>query len=396
LETALFIAHEYHPGAETLEQKFPTGEKAKPGGFISEESLWSFIIQLVSAIRTVHASGLAVRTLVASKVLLTGKNRYGDKICAVFDFSRLRIVCRIRISGVGLDDVLNPASRQVSLQVKQAEDVVLLGKLILRLACASADHSNPSSLPRALESISTSYSAELHSFTLRLMGLVGANRMKLPVGSPPAYPALDELLQLLAPKMVTQIDRLYGFVICIICLYTAFKLTRFISYCDTLETELIKEVENGRLFRLVVKLGFINERPDYDVANQWSETEDRYLLKLFRDFVFHQVDEDAAPVLDFSHVVEALNKLDIGVEEKILLTSRDEKYMLVLRYDESREPRKAQSDSFPCSYKELRRCLNEAFNELVQRQQAAETTQQQQPSTQVSQPAAQHNFYMTR
>ena len=42
---------------------------------------------------------------------------------------------------------------------------------------------------------------------------------------------------------------------------------------------------------------------------QWSETGDRYLLKLFRDFVFHQTDEEGAPLSDWGHVVEALNKV---------------------------------------------------------------------------------------
>ncbi len=54
-------------------------------------------------------------------------------------------------------------------------------------------------------------------------------------------------------------------------------------------SELSKEVENGRLLRLLVKLGFINERPGGDVDKSWSETGDRYVLKLFRDHVFHQV-----------------------------------------------------------------------------------------------------------
>lgn len=44
-------------------------------------------------------------------------------------------------------------------------------------------------------------------------------------------------------------------------------------HSDVLEGELDKELENGRLFRLAVKLGFINERPEYDMGNsQWSET----------------------------------------------------------------------------------------------------------------------------
>lgn len=39
-------------------------------------------------------------------------------------------------------------------------------------------------------------------------------------------------------------------------------------------------------------------------------------MKLFRDFVFHQVGEDGAPILDWGHVAEALSKLDAGVPEK--------------------------------------------------------------------------------
>jgi hypothetical protein len=33
-----------------------------------------------------------------------------------------------------------------------------------------------------------------------------------------------------------------------------------------LETELMKELDNGRLLRLLVKLGFINERPECVLA----------------------------------------------------------------------------------------------------------------------------------
>jgi hypothetical protein len=35
----------------------------------------------------------------------------------------------------------------------------------------------------------------------------------------------------------------------------------------------------------------------------------RYVLKLFRDYVFHSVDEMGHPVLDLTHVLLALNKV---------------------------------------------------------------------------------------
>jgi len=35
------------------------------------------------------------------------------------------------------------------------------------------------------------------------------------------------------------------------------------SAVDQLEAELMSELENGRLVRLLTKMGFINERPEY-------------------------------------------------------------------------------------------------------------------------------------
>lgn len=119
------------------------------------------------------------------------------------------------------------------------------------------------------------------------------------------------------------------------------------AYTDGLEAELSKELENGRLFRLMVKLGFINERPEFEMDPSWSETGDRYLLKLFRDFVFHQVYDDGAPVVDWGHVVECLNKLDVGVPERVMLMSRDEQSIIVV------------------SYADLKRCAESAFAELL-------------------------------
>lgn len=85
-----------------------------------------------------------------------------------------------------------------------------------------------------------------------------------------------------------------------------------------------------------------------------SEYGDCYMLKLFRDYVFHQVNiffspfewveknvkllpqvmDDNRPWLDMAHVVSNLNKLDAGVAEKITLMSRDEQNVLVVSYAE--------------------------------------------------------------
>jgi PAB-dependent poly(A)-specific ribonuclease subunit 3 len=63
---------------------------------------------------------------------------------------------------------------------------------------------------------------------------------------------------------------------------------------------------------------------------------DRYVLKLFRDYVFHQTLSDGAPVVDGGHVVTALNKLDTGDTEQMLLSSRDNKDLLVVSFADVR------------------------------------------------------------
>ena len=79
--------------------------------------------------------------------------------------------------------------------------------------------------------------------------------------------------------------------------------------------------------RLLLKLAFINERPEG--KGYWSDTGDRYIVRLFRDFVFHQKDEANRPVLDCGHVLDALAKLDVGDPETIPLCSPDGKTVLV-------------------------------------------------------------------
>ncbi len=79
---------------------------------------------------------------------------------------------------------------------------------------------------------------------------------------------------------------------------------------DTLTNTLGRELESSRIVRLLVKLNMINERPELDASQHvpgtasanptsiWAETGERYYLKLFRDFVFHQVDANGHPVTD--------------------------------------------------------------------------------------------------
>ena len=84
--SALVVVYDYHPNSKTL---YETHVKAKVAQFpnghgrmsssesrISERTLWSYLIQIASALKAVHDAGLSVRVIDPSKVLITGKNRY--------------------------------------------------------------------------------------------------------------------------------------------------------------------------------------------------------------------------------------------------------------------------------------------------------------------------------
>jgi hypothetical protein len=47
----------------------------------------------------------------------------------------------------------------------------------------------------------------------------------------------------------------------------------------------------------------------FELDPRWSDTGDRYILKLFRDYVFHSISVDGSPILDLSHVLTCLNKV---------------------------------------------------------------------------------------
>lgn len=103
----------------------------------------------------------------------------------------------------------------------------------------------------------------------------------------------------------------------------------------------------GKLLRTLVKLCFVAERPDLNFDPQWYDHSDRYLLRLYRDSLFHQVDENGAAVVDFARVVSGLNKLDVGSDGKTLLSGQSDGSLLLV------------------SHKDVKHVLERSFDEVV-------------------------------
>ncbi|XP_045700695.1 PAN2-PAN3 deadenylation complex subunit PAN3 isoform X4 [Phyllostomus hastatus] len=319
-EPSLVFAYDFHAGGETMMSRHfndPNADayftKRKWGqhdgplprqhaGLLPESLIWAYIVQLSSALRTIHTAGLACRVMDPTKILITGKTRLRVNCVGVFDV-------------LTFDNSQNNNPLALMAQYQQA-DLISLGKVVLALACNSLAGIQRENLQKAMELVTINYSSDLKNLILYL--LTDQNRMR----------SVNDIMPMIGARFYTQLD--------------AAQMRN-----DVIEEDLAKEVQNGRLFRLLAKLGTINERPEFQKDPTWSETGDRYLLKLFRDHLFHQVTEAGAPWIDLSHIISCLNKLDAGVPEKISLISRDEKSVLVV------------------TYSDLKRCFENTFQELI-------------------------------
>lgn len=276
---ALFFAYRYCPCAQSLKERFID----QRGPLLAESLIWRLLVQLLTAVRHVHNQGGSIRVIDPTHVILTsGTNA--------------------RFSCVGILDVLEFESRK-SISELQKDDLAKLGRLVLSLISRAVVTAKNST--EALAIAKQHYSIELQNAVITLISYKCS---------------IHQVCSMVSERILDELDA-------------------SMSTADALHSHLHGEYENGRLLRLLLKLGAMNERPDHttniisnSLAPQWSETGDRYVLKLFRDYVFHQCDPDGLPVLDAGHMITALNKLDVGDPEEVLLSSRDGKDLLVVSY----------------------------------------------------------------
>lgn len=302
-DSSLIFAYDYHPMSKTLQEHHfprdlgPRSRGAGGAGTIPEEVLWAYICQITNALKAIHTVGLAARCIEPSKIILSEKNRIRLAACAILDVVQYEMGVR-------------------PIKDLQQEDLVKFGKLMLSLATATPlGHLH---IQTALDALAQKYSPSLGEAIKWLI----------------STPSEDE------PKTIE------NFIFGISSQMTGY-FDLALQDGDQTKAVLAQELENGRIARIMMKMGMINERGDLGKVLNWSETGDKYQLKLFRDYVFHQVDADGKPVLSIGHILNCLNKLDAGVDEQIILTSADNETVFVP------------------TYREIRGMLDRSFNELV-------------------------------
>ncbi|XP_036310553.1 PAN2-PAN3 deadenylation complex subunit PAN3 isoform X4 [Pipistrellus kuhlii] len=197
-EPSLVFAYDFHAGGETMMSRHfndPNADayftKRKWGqhdgplprqhaGLLPESLIWAYIVQLSSALRTVHTAGLACRVMDPTKILITGK-------------TRLRVNC------VGIFDVLTFDNSQnnnplaLMAQYQQA-DLISLGKVVLALACNSLAGIQRENLQKAMELVTINYSSDLKNLILYL--LTDQNRMR----------SVNDIMPMIGARFYTQLD----------------------------------------------------------------------------------------------------------------------------------------------------------------------------------------------
>jgi len=310
-DSSLIFVTDYHPSSTTLAEHHLTTSLVGRSGdrypirnqnpqHVPESTLWSYMVQIASALKTIHSNGLAAQMIHPTKVLLTSKNRIRLNACGIFD------VIKYDPAQGGL---------QRAFKGEQQDDFSQLGRLILSIAVGNiAAYSHPQ---KYFDGLARGYTNHLRECLSWLI-----------TNSNPDQPkSVDILLSEISSNLTTVLDNTYHAI-------------------DTMESTLATSLEDGRMARLMFKLNIILERSDQESNRAWSESGERYMLKLFRDYVFHSVDHNGRPNTDLGHIVGCLNRLDAGSTEAIQLASRDGDTMFIV------------------SYKELKRGFENAWNEL--------------------------------
>lgn len=282
------MEYRFIPGAKSLQEAFMSDTTRATEGL-----LWSFTCQMVGLLRSFHETVLPLRWVHLSKLIY------------------VEATGRFYYTGLGLADLLyemkvNPTN--VGFFMKQ--DIQSLGLILLQLA-------------------TNSYTAKPDAFIAK-QHIPGFSQSFCELVKTCLDGSVDSahLCHALGERMSMEVGHQQG-------------------HADYLLLQCSREVHNGRLMRLMMKLNFVleslNDLQDYSPDTQ------RYALRLFNQFVFNQVDEQNRIHVDWGHAFHCLNKLDCGSEETIQLISNDSTTAVLV-----------------ISYADLRSILDTLFDQLQQ------------------------------
>lgn len=288
-DTSLIVVSDYHPASIAVADKPSVNALPRPARQIAlqqtpdpvEAIVMNYIVQIANGLKAIHSAGLAARSIDIRKVLVTDENR-------------------IRLNGCATEELFD--QQPSSLDGMQRQDFVDLGKF---LQDVGKKHTGQ---PNSRSKFSDPFLKLSEHARSVIKWLLDHDREDNNQG-------IDVLLALISPNIADALDG-------------------SLRLDDELQINLSRELENSRIVRLMTKLNCLIERPEHKHDRSYSSQGSRTDIALFRDYVFHQVDAQGNPVVNMGHILTCLNKLDVGVEEKIQLSTRDELTIIIVSYRE--------------------------------------------------------------
>lgn len=287
---SLVYVYDYIDLAQTLEG----WQQANEFKSVHETVLWDVIVQTCLALRLIHSRGLVARCMHPSKLLVSSR-------------------FRVHLNCLGLMDAIQHQSlATLPCQARdQKHDLTMFAKVVLSLALGRP----------------WSHVAE--------ESLVLEGNKKLP------YTLARVIQELVSPQGSAES------VIALCGSFVAFKAEQLESTQDVLVSELRKFIDISRLHKILVKICAVSDRVHLLDDWRWATTGDRYIVQLFRDYIFYQNDELGRPFLDIGHITDCLAKVDVGSFEPLMLMNRDGSSVLVTNYSD------------------VRRCIESSFKEIA-------------------------------
>eukprot|EP00462_Mataza_sp_D1_P008595 CAMPEP_0175153728 /NCGR_PEP_ID=MMETSP0087-20121206/19914_1 /TAXON_ID=136419 /ORGANISM="Unknown Unknown, Strain D1" /LENGTH=482 /DNA_ID=CAMNT_0016440471 /DNA_START=33 /DNA_END=1478 /DNA_ORIENTATION=- len=210
---SLCVVYDYHPASASLKQRY----FSVPGGWtLSGEVVWSFACQLASALHRIHSHHLAFRRLDLDHILIDNQ--------------------RLRLSGAGVSDVLLSPCSGEALRTAQEQDLVQLGAVLLSLA--SSVELPPDTTAAEREPYMAAAAQKLGPDFGRLLGMLFAS----------APTTIFDVTAMISHRFMVESCNAH-------------------SHIDFLEKQLAAATQNGRLFRLLVTLGFVLDKEGSSSSN---------------------------------------------------------------------------------------------------------------------------------
>ncbi|CCE65973.1 hypothetical protein TPHA_0N01920 [Tetrapisispora phaffii CBS 4417] len=310
-DTSLCAIYDYYPLASSL---YETHFVTFPLEYVTQDYLWLYLTQITTAMKAIHSKGLYIGdSLNWNKIIVTGKP------------GRIKVVSSEVFKILDPNNLHNNSSTSTThsndVIKEQQADFRRLGELLNKLSNAI----KPS--PQSLSNNDTNSSGDLTN---------AKNKSNFPkIDELSVDENFKEVLKYLlddsnTKKNIKELSHIFSD-----------KLFELLDSSQSLteytESVLSKELENGRLFRLICKLNCIFGRMESRVDINWSDSGEKFPIILFYDYVFHQVDETGKPFVDLTHILRCLNKLDSGVAEKIMLVTPDEMNCIIISYKELKD-----------------------------------------------------------